>query len=214
MYVGRIVAVGLSQQGASAAMYRVSSRSFPNRHAVILNETAAIVPKPGHEGDIQKNPYIAYNCLRLTGEYAVATNGTQTDPVCEKLSAGLPPRDALASVLLTLDYEKDAYNTPRIAAVINRRGDSAYLGIARHDALLVRKMDLQPGRLFYICTYEHNFPDSSFADNDFAVSDPLSACDYLLGQGVFAEFERPVTAACAVAGTDGFSLAAREAVSG
>ena len=33
MYLGRIVAAGLTKDGRAVAMYRVSSRSFPNREA-------------------------------------------------------------------------------------------------------------------------------------------------------------------------------------
>jgi IMP cyclohydrolase len=72
MYVGRIVAVAQSKGGANAILYRVSSRSFPNRMAVDISGTLAVVPRPGAEADIHNNPYIAYNALRLTGSHAVA----------------------------------------------------------------------------------------------------------------------------------------------
>ena len=85
MYVGRIVAVGRTPEGANAALYRVSSRSFPNRKAVDLGGKLAIVPREGHEGDVQKNPYIAYNCLRVANGWAIATNGSHTDPIVEKV---------------------------------------------------------------------------------------------------------------------------------
>lgn len=39
MYLGRIVAIGMTPQGKAAAMYRVSSRSFPNREAVLVNQS-------------------------------------------------------------------------------------------------------------------------------------------------------------------------------
>ena len=96
MYVGRIVAVGRNRKGQLAALYRVSSRSFPNREAQIKENAVAIVPKKGAEGDVFKNPYIAYNCLRIAGRTAVATNGSQTDPIAEKVAAGMPLRDAFA----------------------------------------------------------------------------------------------------------------------
>ncbi|MCH6552420.1 MAG: IMP cyclohydrolase, partial [Planctomycetes bacterium] len=44
MYVGRIVAVGRNKAGRNAVMYRVSSRSFPNRQAVDNDGTPSIVP--------------------------------------------------------------------------------------------------------------------------------------------------------------------------
>ena len=72
MYVGRIVAVGKSKAGRNAALYRVSSRSFPNRQAVDLDGTIAIVPSEGSEEDVRRNPYISYNALRTAGRWVVA----------------------------------------------------------------------------------------------------------------------------------------------
>ena len=46
-----------------------------------IGRIVAIVPKPGFENDMQKNPYIAYDCLRLANGYAIVTNGSQTDPI-------------------------------------------------------------------------------------------------------------------------------------
>jgi IMP cyclohydrolase len=124
MYIGRIVAVGQTLDGRLCAGYRVSSRSFPNRTAVVGADKVSIVPKAGHEGDVMKNPYIAYNCVRIVrdGKIAVATNGSQTDPIAEKIAMGMPVRDALASCSLAMDFEKDQYNTPRVSAVVDVGG--------------------------------------------------------------------------------------------
>ena len=203
MYVGRIVAIGKSKSGRAAGLYRVSSRSFPNREAKVLGQAVAIVPKPGFENDIHKNPYIAYNCLRLVGNLAVVTNGSHTDPIAEKLQAGMSPRDALASVMLAMDYEHDSLNTPRIAAVVCSHGRLGWLAIVRQDALLVREFELQPGQAFYVCTYEKNCPCPTQVDNALDVSSAADACQYVLGRGVFADFEKPVTAACALANDQG-----------
>ena len=81
MYIGRIVAAGMTPNGNVTAAYRVSSRSFPNRTAQLRDETVAIMPRRGHEADLAKSPYIAYNALRLSGSIALATNGSQTDPI-------------------------------------------------------------------------------------------------------------------------------------
>lgn len=207
MYVGRIVAIGMTKAGRLAALYRVSSRSFPNREARRLDKAVAIVPKPGCENDIFKNPYIAYNCLRLTGPYAVATNGSHTDPVTEKLQAGMTMRDALVTVMAAMDYEHDSLNTPRIAAVVQRGSAKGYLGIVRHDALLVQEFTLTPGQAFYVATYEHNVPCPHYADPRFDVADARAACQYILAGGVFAALERPITAACAVETVEGFEVA-------
>ena len=131
MYVGRIVAVGRTPAGKNAVMYRVSSRSFPNRRTIETPRGLAVVPREGHESDLSKNPYIAYNCLRLTGETAVATNGSQTDPFVEKVASGMSIRDAMVQSLIVLDYEKDDYSTPRIAVAVARGAEEGWAGIAR-----------------------------------------------------------------------------------
>ena len=90
MYLGRIVTAGLTRDGKAFAAYRVSSRSFPNRTANLKDQQISIIPRPGCEGDLAKNPYIAYNCVRLCGGIALATNGSQTDPIIEKIIEGIP----------------------------------------------------------------------------------------------------------------------------
>ncbi|NOY74647.1 MAG: IMP cyclohydrolase [Kiritimatiellaeota bacterium] len=207
MYVGRIVSVGMTKSGKVAAMYRVSSRSFPNREAAISDAKISIVPKAGFESDLSKNPYIAYNCLRLTGDFAIATNGSQTDPVTEKIASGMNPRDALAISMLAMDYEKDDYDTPRISAVVNRMTSSAYLAIVRRDALHVAEFALTPGMAYYVATYEHNTPSKHYFDDSFDASTAFEACAYVMGKGVFAELEKPITAAVAMATDATFELA-------
>ncbi len=212
MYIGRIVGVGMNEQGVLAAMYRVSSRSFPNRTAVIREDAISIVPKEGHEPDIQKNPYIAYNCARypLDGQVAVLTNGSHTDPIAEKIALGLPVRDALALPLLALDYEKDQYNTPRIASVLDRRDQSAWLATVREDGLEVVRVLLGPGRCWYVATYEENRILSAQSDV-FTAATPEEACSFVLSEGVFAEREHPVSAVAIVASPDGFQHATQDA---
>ena len=212
MYVGRIVAVGKTRSGANAALYRVSSRSFPNRSAVERAGKLVIVPRSGHEGDLLRNPYISYTCVCSAGEWAVASNGSQTDAIAEKIAAGVPPRDALASVLLALDYEKDDYATPRIAAVVPRRGEQGWLAIVRRDALIVQAVPLEAGRAQYIATYE---ADGVRAEQSapFDAADPSAAARQLLDGSGFRELERPVVAAAALAQPDGsgFALATVDA---
>jgi IMP cyclohydrolase len=205
MYVGRIVAVGRTRAGQNAALYRVSSRSFPNRMAVEVEGRLAVVPRPGHEGDLHKNPYIAYNCVRVAGELAVATNGSQTDPIAEKLALGVPPRDALAEVLLALDFEKDALQTPRIAGIVPRDADVGWLAIVRHDALVVKAVPLEAGRAWYVATYEHDDVRES-QRVEFDAADAEACARFAVDGGRFAELEKPVTAAAALASSRGFRL--------
>jgi IMP cyclohydrolase len=150
MYVGRFLVVG---PGIGA--YRVSSRSFPNRMVTERDGTLTVGPTP--EAPETDNPYIAYNCLRPAdrgdGPVAVVGNGSHVDPVAEKVDLGYPPRDALALALLALDFEKDDYDTPRIAGVV---GDSsAHVATVRRDALLVRAV----GEPTLVATYEKDTPE-------------------------------------------------------
>lgn len=212
MYIGRIVSVAMTPGGELCAGYRVSSRSFPNRTAVVSADKVSIIPKVGHEADIQKNPYIAYNCVRIVfdGEVAIVTNGSHTDPIAEKIALGVPPRDALALPMLALDYEKDQYNTPRIAALVDKRSNEAWLAVVRDDGIEVCGIPLRFGRFYYVATYEENRINDT-QSGVFTPSTAQETCDFLLGGGVFAERENAVTAVAAVATDSGFSLFAQDA---
>jgi len=206
MYVGRIVAVGMNPKGKLAAMYRVSSRSFPNRKGVVRENAASIVPKEGFETDIHKNPYIAYNCLKIVGGAAVATNGSQTDPIAEKIAAGMSIRDAMILSMMTLDYEKDDYNTPRIASAVDLRTRSGWLGIVRHDGLNVRQLPLEPGNAFYVATYETNDVVPSQTES-FEAQNAQDACKYIIEFGVFGTMTNPVSSVCAFETDGDFEIA-------
>jgi IMP cyclohydrolase len=210
MYVGRIVAVGRNRKGQLAALYRVSSRSFPNREAQIKENAVVIVPKKGAEGDVFKSPYIAYNCLRIAGRTAVATNGSQTDAIAEKVAAGMPLRDAFAMSLLALDYEKDSYNTPRIAAAVTLGGDAGYLGVVREDGLDVCRLTLEPGECFFVSTYETNRV-SRAQRGAFDAADAREGAEFILHGGVFAEMTHAVTGVCAIEKDGRFEIAVAQA---
>jgi len=115
-----------------------------------MAQSIAVVPKEGFEFDIYKNPYIAYNCLRLIGDYSVVGNGSHTDPIAEKLETGMGIRDAIVLALCGLDYEHDEYETPRITAVVDIGSRLCALGIVRRDALVVREFDLEIGEALYL----------------------------------------------------------------
>ncbi len=206
MYVGRIVAIGRTPGGANLAAYRVSSRSFPNREAVQAEGRCAVVPRAGHEADVSKNPYIAYNCLRIVGDWAVVSNGSHTEPISEKVAAGMPIRDALALSLLALDYEKDDYNTPRIAGAVPLTGAAGWLAIVRRDALVVTELALEAGRAAYVATYELDDPRG----NQSAVlegADAPAVARFVVDGGEFAKLTHAVTSAAAVASGGSFELA-------
>ena len=206
MYVGRIVGIGRTSDGRAAALYRVSSRSFPNRTAKVLEQSVAIVPKPGHENMVFENPYVSYNCVRMAGAFCIATNGSQTDPITEKIAAGVPPRDALVHSLLALDYEKDSYNTPRIAAVMALGAETGFLGIARHDALVVKELPVAPGEAFWVATYETN--DVTVDQRtEFDAADAAAGAQFAVTGGKFADMTNAVTSVCALEVDGRFELA-------
>lgn len=211
MYLGRIVAAGMTKDGKPVAAYRVSSRSFPNRTAHLANRTVSIIPRKGFESDLSKNPYIAYNCVRLSGKIAVATNGSHTDPIIEKIIAGMNLRDAFALSLLAMDYEKDSLDTPRVAAGVDAAANTAVLGIVRKDAVLVRLFSLEPGKMIYLSTYEKNTPCDCNLEPEFDVCSPEDVCRHVIRGGVFAGFEKPVTAASAVWNGADYDLAVMDA---
>jgi len=189
MYLGRILAVGSTDYGRFAA-YRVSSRSFPNRITRGYEDRVAIVPKEGFEKDVFKNPYIAYNCIKIADDVAVVSNGSHTDVIAEKISSGMNIRDSLGLSLMTMDYEKDDYNTPRIAGAVTLEGD-AYLGIVTHENLVIEKVP--EGKSAYIATYEHIKPQ----EVDFNAENAGAAAEFILQGGIFAEFTNPITSASA-----------------
>ncbi|MFC6767403.1 IMP cyclohydrolase [Natrinema soli] len=191
MYVGRFVVVG-PEVGA----YRVSSRSFPNREITARDE--ALTVGPTEDAPETDNPYVSYNCLRVvetpTGETAAFGNGSHVDPIAEKLELGYPARDALAESLLALDYEKDDYDTPRIAATIGGDGE-ALIGTVRKDALLVETVD-EPT---LVATYETDSPESIDLEAGSAAAAASEVYDL--------EFEHAVCAAGVARTEDGFETA-------
>lgn len=186
MYVGRIVSVGRSE-GKSWVAYRVSSRSFPNRRAEIRGQSFLVSPL--NAADLARNPYIAYNCIRVLDDAAVVANGTQADTILEKIEDGMRPRDAISLCLATLGYERDELDTPRIAGAV--KGDRGWLGIAKKDELRVQEFKLKDGQAYMVATYEKTgFESIVLGGKDSAD---------IASQAFSLSFERPVCAAAALA---------------
>lgn len=196
MYVGRIVSLGMNTDGKPYIAYRVSSRSFPNRKCMAFEDKAAIVPKEGFETDIYKNSYIAYNCVKIVDDMAIVSNGSHTDVIADKIAVGMNIKDALAYSLLTMDYEKDDYNTPRIAGVVTSSTEEdkykAFIGIVADNKLLVE--EIPHGKAAYISTYGPSNP--TFID--FEAEDSEKAAKYIFDEGAFEELEKPVNAVAAI----------------
>jgi IMP cyclohydrolase len=201
MYIGRFVIVGRTSGGDWYLGYRVSSRSFPNRFIKLYEARAAVLPTP--DAAASDNPYISYNCFKSAAQLAVIGNGSQVDPVYDKLTAGYPLRDALALSLLALDYEHDAYNTPRIAATLDAARGVAFLGFIGHDKVYSRQVDPAPGQAWLIATYECTEPTEIKLAGETAQQ---------LADAIYtSEYDHPVTCMAAVWQGGAYQLATRAA---
>ena len=196
MYTGRILSTGMNTDGKPFVAYRVSSRSFPNRQCLKFENRAAIVPKEGFEKDIYENTYITYNCIRIVRDMAIVSNGSHTDVIADKIALGMNIKDAIAYSLLTMDYEKDDYNTPRIAAAVtstdNEDEYECYIGIVNDNKILVEQVPY--GEAAFISTYGSQVPDKV----DFEAKTSEEAAKYIFDEGTFADYEKPVTSSAAV----------------
>ena len=196
-YTGRILAVGMNVERKPFVAYRVSSRSFPNRQCYKYDDTkAAILPKEGFETDIYKNAYITYNCIRIVNDAAIVSNGSPTDVIADKLQRGMNMKDALAYSLVTMDYEKDDYHTPRIAAAVTSTNDKGkyecYVGIANDEKFLIDRVPY--GDAAFISTYG----SQNYDNLDFEAINSKDAAKYIYDEGIFANYEKPVTSGAAI----------------
>ena len=194
MYVGRIVVVGRTG-GKSWAGYRVSSCSFPNRRAEVRG--SSVMVSPIDPKDLAKNPYIAYNCIRTSGNVAVVANGTQADTIIEKIDDGLRPLDAMALSLVVYGYERDEQDTPRLAGAV--QGSKAWLGIAMKGEFRFKEIPLKDNDAFMVATYEKTGFEPVAVPGIDASAVAKAAYDL--------PFERPVCSAAAFLGDEGFELA-------
>jgi IMP cyclohydrolase len=122
----------------------------------------------------------------------VVGNGSHVDAITEKIGLGYPARDALALSLLALDFEKDDYDTPRVAGAVGV--DSGYIAIVRHDGLIVEATD-EP---MLVATYERDTPEV-FDLRGETVGDAARELYSL-------DFEHPVCAAAATIGDTGINM--------
>lgn len=190
MYLGRILSVG-TNEGHPYVAYRLSSRSFPNRMAKDYEDKAAIIPKEGYEKDIFENAYIAYNCIKYARDTAVVSNGSHTDVIADKINLGMNIKDAMVLSLLAMDYEKDDYNTPRIAGAMKTNGEG-FIGAVTDQGLIVKKVN--KGESYYISTYEHNTPKPV----EFKAKTVKESSQFIIDGGVFKEFTNPVASVSSV----------------
>lgn len=193
MYVGRIVAIGRTG-GSCWAGYRVSSRAYPNRRASLQERGVLVSPKD--PGDMVKNPYIAYSCIRANDDVAVVANGSHSEMIIEKIEDGMRPIDAISFSLLAYGYERDELNTPRIAGAV--KGCEGWLGIAQKDEIRTKKYHLEDSA-YMVATYEMT---------DFVEAEISGMSSSQIARAMFeVPFDLPVCSAAAFSKDRGFELA-------
>jgi len=189
-YTGRTLGVGL-MNGRPFAFYLLCSRSFPRRRAIVREN--AVYIENLTETD---NPYVSYPVVRLLGEYAVVTNGLQTDFIAQALEWE-SPKKALIHVLDALDYERDAYGTPRIAGIAGRNA-RGWLGFAGREEFWVKELKLREGKAFVTATYSLGFTELEFP--------AFESAEELARKALELPFERKVLAIGVMRGERGWSV--------
>jgi len=154
-YPGRVIVVAETEAGPVVA-YAATGRSEASRQRRIrLTDDGDLLVEPtvGEADD----PLRHYRAVRRTGDHFVLSNGTQTDPVADRLAAGAPPAVALEE----LEYEGDPpIYTPRITVVVDSSGriwlGAAHRGSAERassDTIVTRVGELAPGQGMLLSTY-------------------------------------------------------------
>ncbi len=205
MYVGRMVGVGKTKEGKNTAIYRVSSRSFPNRTAIIAESGDSVAIESRDPEEEVTNPFVKYTCVQKSSDWLVMSNGTHTDLIAQRLEEGLAPAEALATTLEEFGYEQDGHNTPRIAGIVPREGNKGWLGVIRDDGLELEEVDLENGQFRYVATNEHSSPrpDQVVSINE---TDPTRIAQALIESAEGMRFVHPVTSVAGVAMEHSFEL--------
>lgn len=192
MYIGRMIALGRSTEGTPFAGYRVSSRSFPDRHAIVKGESIYVAPR--NREDLEKSPYISYPCIKIAGEYAVVANGEHSEAIAAHLFRGKKPFNAVTEALSEAGPEHDAHNTPRIAGILcPSRG---IIGIVQSSGLNVKEFELE--KALMVATYEKTAFEAIKIEGKNAREIALTLYEL--------EFDLPVCTACAVSKEKAFEL--------
>lgn len=127
-YPGRVIIVARTDAGIVAA-YAATGRSQASRQRRIrLTDDGDLVVEPT-VGD-PSDPLRHYRAVRRVDGYFVLGNGSQVDPVADRIGSGAVPSAALEE----LEYEPDPpIFTPRITAVISD-DDTVWLGAAHRGS--------------------------------------------------------------------------------
>lgn len=154
-YPGRVIIVARTPAGIVAA-YAATGRSPASRQRRIrLTDGGELLVEPT-VGDAS-DPLRHYRAVRRVQGHFVLGNGSQVDPVADRIAAGVVPPAALEN----LEYEPDPpIFTPRITAVISD-DDIVWLAAAHRgsaersssDTIVTRAGELAVGDGLLLSTY-------------------------------------------------------------
>lgn len=206
-YVGRLLFLGYSAREEIAAAYRLASRSFPHRRFALVEDIAAVFPKPSFELEAVLKNLTPYYCLALVRNKGIlAANGRHFSQIFFQISSGRDPHRSIFEVLECFGPEADELLTPRICGFIS--GSSAVIGIVSKEGVTVREYPEQPGLAVYVATYGRTNPDRN-AIRNFDFSSVYDVVSLVHGGPGFRRFSNRI---CTVAGTlvkNRFTLASR-----
>ncbi len=205
MYVGRMVGIGRTIDGQNAVLYRLSSQSYLNRQLVNqTGSTVKVVPADGQDYLLDGERNIYYSAIVEVRKYFIAGNGNHTDFIAEAIENEVPVQKAIETVLATLGYEKNKEKTPRIVGVVPISGDFGWLGIVREDALIVRRIELEPRLLSYIAT--SRLLEPGYFITDLGVTTALDIARGFVEGHIFEDFTDPIASAAVLCSDPNFTL--------
>jgi IMP cyclohydrolase len=165
--------VGVTKTGTLVAAYLLSSRSFADRMIDIRETTAKVVQRSSSSKSYPPNLfYICIKIIRMAKRPVLLVgNGTHTDHVEMMMPREIDLERQVSTILEVLRYEKDEKKTPRIVGAVGENG--LILGLISEKGLSVKKFEVQPGRAYYVSTYQfqevgkHFIED--FVENSFSM---------------------------------------------
>ena len=105
----------------------------------------------------------------------------------------------MVSVLVGLDREFDQHDTPRICGVLDFAAGTMWLGSVTATSLAVMPIAVEAGQMAYLTTYCFPLPSPSQVDPSLSSARASEACQHIINQSVFVDFNKPICAAAVVA---------------
>jgi IMP cyclohydrolase len=113
----------------------------------------------------------------------------------------------MLGVLVGLDREFDALDTPRICAVADIASGTFWLGSITATSASVMPIALEAGQFAYVTTYGYPHPQATQIDASFTAINAGDVCSHIVRGSIFAEFDQPICAASIMCEASGIDIA-------